>query len=74
MDLFAESPLDLSAADGAAGEELLCSHYIAGFADAQREADSVVKEKQLRKTATRAVVALFNAVAKHQHPDDFQDR
>ena len=41
--------------------------------DAQREADSVVKEKQLRKTATRAVVALFNAVAKHQHPD-FQDR
>ena len=43
-------------------------------ADAQREADSVVKEKQLRKTATRAVVALFNAVAKHQHPDDFQDR
>ena len=43
-------------------------------ADAQREADSVVKEKRLRKTATRAVVALFNAVAKHQHPDDFQNR
>jgi hypothetical protein len=43
-------------------------------ADEQRAAASVVREKQMSKTATRAVVALFNAVAKHQHPEDFADR
>ncbi len=33
-----------------------------------------VDQKQEQKKKKRAVVALFNAVAKHQHPDDFQDR
>ena len=32
------------------------------------EAERVVRERGLKKTASRAVVALFNAIAKHQHP------
>ena len=64
MDLFAESPLDLSAADGAAGEELLCSHYIAGFADAQREAARLDDNDPHQAEAARRAAAAQAATAR----------
>mmetsp|Transcript_26958 Transcript_26958/g.80341 ORF Transcript_26958/g.80341 Transcript_26958/m.80341 type:complete len:270 (+) Transcript_26958:153-962(+) len=76
VDLFAESPLDLSAADGAAGEELLCSHYIAGFADAQREAarlddnDPHQAEAARRAAAAQAATARGMPVRRYHSSDE----
>ncbi len=65
LDLFVESELDPEASGGAVGEELLCSRYIAGVDEAQRDF------AQLEAAAAeRAAAAAARGSGDDQQADD----